>query len=95
VIGSFHDDASTSTVPGPGLWPGGSYYYIDDVSVELVQATDQACCLPDNSCSMQLPGECALLGGTPGGPGTTCTPSPCGATATRSKTWGAVKSIYR
>src|SRR5262249_57862200 len=35
TIGSFHDDASTLTVPGPGTWPGGSYYYIDDVSVEV------------------------------------------------------------
>ncbi len=95
VIGSFHDDASTSTVPGPGLWPGGAYYYIDDVSVELSLPTVQACCLSDNSCSMQFPGECTLLGGSPAGPGTTCTPSPCVPTATRSRTWGAVKTIYR
>lgn len=95
VIGSFHDDASTSTVPGPGTWPGGAYYYIDDVSVELVLPTEQACCLPDGSCSTQFPGECALLGGTPGGTGTTCTPSPCGPTKARSSTWGEVKAIYR
>jgi hypothetical protein len=95
VIGNFHDDASTSTVPGPGLWPGGSYYYIDDVSVELVVPTVQACCMSDNSCSMQFPGECTLVGGSPGGPGTTCTPNPCEPTVTHPKTWGAVKAIYR
>jgi OOP family OmpA-OmpF porin len=95
VIGSFRDDASTSTVPGPGPWPGGAYYYIDDVSVELSLPTEQACCLLDNSCSMQFPGECTLLGGTPAGSGTTCTPIPCGPTKTRSKTWGEMKAIYR
>jgi hypothetical protein len=95
VIGSFHDDANTSTVPGPGLWPGGSYYYIDDVSVELALPTEQACCLPDGGCSIQFPGECTLLGGTPAGPGTSCTPSPCEPTKSRATTWGALKTIYR
>ena len=95
VIGSFHDDASTTTAAGPGLWPGGSYYYVDDVSVELLQPTLQACCLPDGSCSMQFPGECTLLGGTPAGPGTNCTPSSCSPTRTLSRSWGAVKRIYR
>ena len=95
VLGSFRDDANTSTVPGPGLWPGGAYYYIDDVSVELVLPTEQACCMSDNSCSVQFPGECTLLGGTPAGPGTTCTPDPCGPTKTHSRTWGAVKTMYR
>jgi hypothetical protein len=95
VIGSFHDDASTSTAPGPGLWPGGAYYYIDDVSVELSLPTEQACCLPDGSCSVQFPGECTLLGGTPGGPGTTCTPDPCVPTKPHSETWGALKTLYR
>ena len=95
VIGSFRDDASTSSVPGPGPWPGGAYYYIDDVSVEVSVPTEQACCMSDNSCSMQFPGECSLLGGTPGGPGTSCSPNPCEPTQTHLRTWGAVKSIYR
>lgn len=95
VIGSFRDDASTSTVPGPGTWPGGSYYYIDDVSVELYVPSEEACCLPDGGCSMQFPGECALLGGASAGPGTSCTPNPCEPTPTRVRTWGAVKTIYR
>jgi hypothetical protein len=95
TIGSFHDDASTSTVPGPGVWPGGAYYYIDDVSVELSLPTEQACCLSDGSCSIQFPGECTLLGGTPAGPGTNCLPGPCDPTPTRARTWGALKSIYR
>ena len=95
VIGSFRDDASTSTVAGPGLWPGGAYYYIDDVSVEVLLPTVQACCMSDNSCSMQFPGECTLLGGSPAGPGTTCTPNPCEPTKTQPTTWGAVKTIYR
>lgn len=64
VIGNFHSDANTSTVAGPGE-PGGVYYYIEDVSVELVLPTERACCLPDHSCSMQFPGECELLGGIP------------------------------
>ena len=95
VIGNFHNDANTATVPGPGQWPGGSYYYVDDVSVELLLPTVQACCLPDGTCSMQFPGECTLLGGTPGGPGTNCTPSPCKPTPTQKKSWGAVKHFYR
>lgn len=95
VIGSFRNDASTALVPGPGQWPGGSYYYVDDVSVEVQQPTIQGCCLPDGTCSLQFPGECTLLGGTPAGTGTTCTPSPCKPTATRATSWGAVKQIYR
>lgn len=95
VIGNFHDDASTQTSPGPGQWPGGAYYYIDDVSVEVAVATEQACCLPDGSCSMQFAGECTLAGGVPGGPGSSCTPSPCGATHAKARTWGSLKSIYR
>ncbi len=95
VIGNFHDDASTTTSPGPGNWPGGAYYYVDDVSVEVNVPTIQACCMPDGTCSMQFPGECTLVGGAPAGAGTSCTPSPCGATATRTRTWGAIKTIYR
>ncbi len=95
VIGSFHDDASTSTVPGPGTWPGGSYYYIDDVSVELVQPSEEACCMPDGTCSMLFPGECTLVGGTPAGPGTSCTPDPCQPTKAPLKSWGSLKTIYR
>jgi OmpA-OmpF porin, OOP family len=95
VIGSFHDDASTSTVPGPGLWPGGAYYYIDDVSVEVSVPAVQACCMSDGTCSMQYPAECTLAGGTPAGTGTTCTPNPCGTTKTRTNSWGGLKVIYR
>jgi hypothetical protein len=95
TIGSFRNDASTALTPGPGTWPGGSYYYVDDVSVEQSLPTQQACCLPNGTCSMQFPGECALLGGTSAGPGTTCTPGACKVTATRARTWGALKSVYR
>ena len=95
TIGSFRDDPSTTTVPGPGAWPGGAYYYVDAVSVEVSLPTEQACCLPDGSCSIQFPGECVYLGGTPAGPGTTCFPNPCEPTHTQVKTWGAVKTIYR
>ena len=96
VIGSFRDDASTFLANGPGDWPGYSYYFVDDVSVELDVPTEQACCLSDGSCSIQFPGECVLLGGTPAGPGTQCLPSnPCQPTRTRSTSWGAVKQIYR
>ena len=95
VIGSFRDDGSTTTAPGPGDWPGGAYYFIEDVSVELNLPTEQACCMPDGSCSIQFPGECAYLGGTAAGTGTTCTPNPCEPTKSRTATWGAVKQIYR
>lgn len=95
TIGNFHDDATTNTVVGPGTWPGGSYYYIDDTDMQLTVPTVQACCLPDGSCSMQFPGECVLLNGTPLGPGTDCASGPCGPTATRRSTWGRLKSIYR
>jgi OOP family OmpA-OmpF porin len=95
VIGNFHSDANTSTVPGPGNWPGGAYYYIDDVSVELALPVQQACCLPDHTCSMQFPGECTLLGGTPGGLGSVCAPNPCSPVATTEHQWGKVKALYR
>ncbi len=52
VIGSFRDDASTNTMRGPGTWPDGSYYYIDDVSVELSVPSEQACCLNHGTCSI-------------------------------------------
>lgn len=95
VIGNFHDDASTATVPGPGQWPGGSYYYVDDVSVEVSAPTLQACCTSDGQCSMQYPGECALLGGSPGGEGSTCDGGPCGVVPAKRGSWGTLKSIYR
>jgi hypothetical protein len=96
VIGSFHDDASTSTTPGPDTWPGGAYYFVDDVTVELQAGpTDQACCASDGTCSIQLPGECTATGGTPMGPGSVCTPNPCGPTPARQKSWGALKAIHR
>jgi hypothetical protein len=95
VIGNFHDDASTSTVPGPGNWPGGAYYYIEDVSVEVSLPAEEACCLPDHTCSMQFPGECAYLGGVSGGPGSTCTPNPCKPVATETNAWSSVKTLYR
>jgi hypothetical protein len=95
VIGSFRDDASTSTVPGPGLWPGGAYYYIDDVSVTQQAPVMQACCTSDGLCSMQLPGECQALGGSPAGAGTTCAGPGCGAVPAKRPTWGALKTVYR
>lgn len=95
TIGNFHDDASTNTVAGPDTWPGGSYYFIDDCDVSLALPVEQACCNSDGSCSMQFPGECTLLGGTPLGPGTNCTSGPCGPTPVRRSTWGKVKAIYR
>ncbi len=95
VIGSFRDDASTLTTPGPDTWPGGAYYFVDDVSVELVQPQDEACCLPDGQCAIMLPGECIAEGGTPLGPGTGCTPDPCGPTPAQVRSWGSIKTIYR
>jgi hypothetical protein len=95
VIGNFHDDATTSTVPGPDTWPGGAYYFLEDVSVEAQVPTDQACCGSDGTCSIQLPGECSASGGTPLGPGSTCTPNPCGPVTSRMRTWGSVKTTYR
>jgi hypothetical protein len=94
VIGSFRDDATTNTQPTGFSWPV-SYYYIDDVSVELQLPTGQACCGSDGTCSMQFPGECQLLGGTPAGAGSTCTPNPCNATPARRSSWGSLKTLYR
>ena len=95
VIGSFRDDANTSTVPGPGLWPGGAYYYIDDVSVEQQAPVMQACCTSDGLCSMQWPGECQAQGGSPSGVGTICDGPGCGAVPAKRSSWGALKTIYR
>jgi hypothetical protein len=94
VIGNFHDDASTNSVP-TGHVAGRGYYLVDDVSVELALPTEQACCTPDGQCSMQFPGECMLLGGTPLGPGTDCSGGPCGPTPARRRTRGEVKTLCR
>jgi hypothetical protein len=98
TIGNFHDDVSTNTSPGPSVWPGGSYYYIDAVNVEVVNNNvDQACCLPDGQCTLLTPAECQLLGGTPAGVGTNCGSGgddPCGVTPSTRETWGKVKSMY-
>jgi hypothetical protein len=92
VIGNFHDDLSTNVQPMPGGYPGINYY-IDDVSVEAVNANvDQACCLPDGTCTLTTPGECQALGGTPMGAGTTC---PCPPVAAKKSTWGQIKGSYR
>lgn len=95
VIGNFHDDATTNSIPTGNAWPGRAYYLVDDVSVELALPTEQACCTPDGQCSMQFPGECTLLGGTPLGPGTNCASGPCGPTPARRSSWGEVKTRYR
>lgn len=97
IIGSFRDDASTNTVPGPSVWPGGAYYFIDDVATEFVPTNvDRACCLPDGSCTLLTSGECQALGGTPLAVGVPCSPdNPCGPTPTTRSTWGSVKGIYR
>jgi hypothetical protein len=96
VIGNFHDDPNTATSLGPGQWPGGAYYYVDDVSVELQTPVDQACCTSDGLCTILLPGECTAMGGTPLGPGTTCSGPDCGgAVRARPSSWGALKTIYR
>lgn len=97
TIGSFHDDPSTNASPGPSVWPGYSYYYVDAVSVEYVNNNvDQACCLPDGQCTLLTPGECQALGGTPAGVGTTCgSENPCGPTPATHSSWGKVKGIYR
>src|SRR5687767_706225 len=101
IVGSFRDDASTNTSPGPSVWPGGAYYYIDDVSVELVpQQVDQACCLPNGGCVLLTPNECTAQGGTPLGVGVACGSGsggddPCGPTPATRASWGSVKGIYR
>jgi hypothetical protein len=60
-----------------------------------VVQVDQACCLANGTCTLLTPGECQLAGGSPLGAGTTCDPNPCGATAARRGTWGALKTVYR
>jgi hypothetical protein len=95
TIGNFHDDATTNFQLGPGNWAGGTNYFVDDISVEVVAQVDQACCLPDGTCNLMTQGECQLAGGSPLGVGTTCDPNPCGATATRGGTWGRLKTLYR
>ncbi len=98
IIGSFRDDGITNVSPGPSVWPGYSYYYVDAASVEVVNNNvDQACCLPNGQCALLTPAECQLLGGTPAGVGTTCgtgPDDPCGVTPAERASWGHVKSTY-
>ena len=95
TIGSFRDDASTNLTPVNGAWPGGTYYYIDDVSVEPVIATDQACCPPTGGCAIMLPGECQALNGTPVPSATSCDPTPCNPTTTAEEPGEIKTSIVR
>lgn len=98
TIGNFHDNASTNvSALGAGSY-GGTYYYVDDVSVTAQPGGPalQACCLGSTgSCTMLEPGECTLVGGTPLGPGTICDSVPCLPVPTRGVTWGSIKAIYR
>jgi hypothetical protein len=94
VIGNFHDNASTSTTPLSGPY-SGIYYYVDDVSVESSTPAEEACCLPDGSCQMLFSGECALVGGTPQGPGTVCGSNGCNPVPVLPASWGSVKARVR
>ncbi len=94
VIGNFHDDANTATQSTGMAWPV-SYYHVDDVLVELAAPELVACCTSDGFCQMLTAAQCLGEGWTPGAPGSSCTPDPCGPTAVEPSSWGRVKSGYR
>jgi hypothetical protein len=58
-------------------------------------AQPEACCFPDGSCQDLLVDDCVAEGGVPQGPGTICDTAVCNPNATQSKTWGAIKELYR
>ncbi|HEX7879143.1 MAG TPA: hypothetical protein VF720_07015 [Candidatus Eisenbacteria bacterium] len=91
VIGNFHDNATTNLTSLSGSY-NGVYFYVDDVLVEANTVTDEACCLPDGSCGLMLPGECQSLGGSPQGPGSTCGPDACHPVAVAPSTWSGIKA---
>jgi len=54
-----------------------------------------ACCRNGLCIVLDLPDLCTFMGGTWMGEGTVCDPNPCGGTPTQTKSWGAVKNLYR
>jgi len=55
-----------------------------------------ACCNAAGLCiMMDTPALCQFVGGTWMGEGVPCDPNPCGNTPTETKSWGAVKNLYR
>lgn len=54
-----------------------------------------ACCLSDGSCFLATPEDCAGHQGRYRGDGIPCGLTPCVPVATRSVTWGRIKSMYR
>lgn len=89
VTGFYGQTFSYDTTPNPwgstALLTGYDTYkvalYVDFAFVALTLnsavAGDQACCLPDNSCSELLVGSCTAQNGTPQGVGTTCVCATC------------------
>jgi hypothetical protein len=66
-----------------------------DASQEFYGDHYEACCFPDGRCEFALTQVCQGAGGAGQGPGTVCDPNPCSATATRSTSWGGIRSAFR
>ena len=82
-----------------GVWPaeGGALgVFTDGVAVYPQEPEPpSACCFPDGSCLVMIPGFCELGGGVPYND-TLCDPNPCPPpTASDEDSWGTIKSLYR
>lgn len=55
----------------------------------------QACCFADGHCEMLTVDACTATGGHPEGEGTACQGVQCEPTATKTTTWGRIKTSYR
>lgn len=74
-------------------WPE-SDYVLGVCGIQNPPLPPGACCNAAGACLVTTPEECAFMGGVfQGDPA--CVPNPCGATPTESKSWGAVKNLFR
>lgn len=105
VTGYYGQTFSYDTTPNPwgstALLTGYDTYkvalYVDFAFVALTLncavAGDQACCLPDNSCSELLVGSCTAQNGTPQGVGSTCVCANCSPPIPAITSWGLLATL--
>jgi hypothetical protein len=74
-------------------WPE-SDYVLDVCGIKDPPLPPGACCRT-GLCVVMDPELCIFVGGTFTAPGMLCDPDPCQPVATESKSWGAVKNLYR
>jgi hypothetical protein len=80
LAGSAYITGATSSSNFPTVNPFQSYspgLIAPNAFVTKLSASTEACCFANGNCSLEDPGACIALGGTPGGPGSNCSNTYC------------------